>query len=175
MDITATEHVTTSVCCSMHAILNVWFLLHIRKTHNKTDIRKVKYWFANEAMNMADEQSKNNDIKLMEGRVQTISKDGILEVTEKGKPFTLLKYLINNKNEHLSNKFTPLVPNDIFVLSYSEDSTENEDEDDLPNVALPKFIESNREYLRTVVDDTSKDVFFFRKIRGIKSTPVKEN
>ena len=44
-------------------------------------------------MKMADEQkqSKNNDIKLMEGRVQTISKDKILELIGKGKPFTLLK------------------------------------------------------------------------------------
>ena len=32
-------------------------------------------------MNMADEQSKNNNIKLMKGRVQKISKDEILEVT----------------------------------------------------------------------------------------------
>ena len=38
-------------------------------------------------MNTADEQSKNNNIKLMKGRVQTISKDEILEVTGKGKPF----------------------------------------------------------------------------------------
>ena len=42
-------------------------------------------------MNVADEQSKNNDIKLMEERVQTVSKDNILELTGKGKPFTLLK------------------------------------------------------------------------------------
>ena len=63
-------------------------------------------------MNMADEQSKNNNIKLMKGRVQKISKDEILEVTGKGKPFTLSKDLINNKKEYLSDKFTPLVPND---------------------------------------------------------------
>ena len=42
-------------------------------------------------MNVADEQSKNNDIKLMEERVQTVSKDNILELIGKGKPFTLLK------------------------------------------------------------------------------------
>ena len=29
--------------CGMHAVLNVWFLLHIGETHNKTDIRKVRY------------------------------------------------------------------------------------------------------------------------------------
>ena len=39
---------------------------------NKTDIRKAKYWFANKVMNMADEQSKNNGTKVMEGRVETI-------------------------------------------------------------------------------------------------------
>ena len=54
-------------------------------------IIKARYWFANEVMNKANEQSKNNDIKLMEGRVQTISKDEILEMNGKGKPFTLLK------------------------------------------------------------------------------------
>ena len=97
-------------------------------------------------MNMANEQSKNNDIKLMEGRVQTISKDEILKVIGKGKPFTLLTDLINNKKEHLSDKFTPLVPNYIFALSNSEDSTENEDEDDSPKVALLKFKESNGGY-----------------------------
>ena len=46
---------------------------------------------------MADEQIKNNEIKLMEGRAQTISKDNILEVNGKGKPFTLLEELTNNK------------------------------------------------------------------------------
>ena len=59
--------------CSMHTILNVWFLLNIRETYNKTDIRKVRYWFANKVINMADEQSRNNDIKLMEGWAQTIT------------------------------------------------------------------------------------------------------
>ena len=77
--------------CGMHAILNVWFILHIRKTYEKTDFRKVRYWFANKGINMADEQCKNNDINLMEGRAQKISKDDILEVIGKGKPFTLLK------------------------------------------------------------------------------------
>ena len=42
-------------------------------------------------MDKADEQSKNNDIKLMEGRAQAISKNDILEVIENDKPFTLLK------------------------------------------------------------------------------------
>ena len=84
-------------------------------------------------MNMADEQSKNNNIKLMKGRVQKISKDEILEVTWKGKPFTLSKDLINNKKESLSDKFTPLVPNDVFALSKSEDSTKHEGEFGSPN------------------------------------------
>ena len=72
-------------------------MLHIGETYNKTDIRKAKYWFANVVMSMADEQIKNNEIKLMEGRAQTISKDNILEVNGKGKPFTLLEELTNNK------------------------------------------------------------------------------
>ena len=108
----------------MHAILNVWFSLHIGETCNKTDIRKARYWFANEVMNMVVEQSKNNDLNLMEGKAQTISKGDILEVIRKSKPFTLLKELIKNKKEHRSDKFTPLLPNDIFALSDSEDSTE---------------------------------------------------
>ena len=83
--------------CGMHAILNVWFLLHIGETYNKTDIRKARSCFVNEVMNMADEQSRNNGIKLMEGRAQTISKDDILEVIGKGKPFPILKELVNNK------------------------------------------------------------------------------
>ena len=70
--------------CGMHAILNMWFLLHIGETYNKTGIKKARYWFANEVMNMEDEQIKNIDIKLMEGRAQTISKDDILEVIGKG-------------------------------------------------------------------------------------------
>ena len=159
--------------CGMHAILNMSFLLHIGETYNKTGIKKARYWFANEVMNMEDEQIKNIDIKLMEGRAQTISKDDILEVIGKGKPFILLKELINSKKEHLSDKFTPLVLNDIFAVSDSEDSTENEDKDDTPNVALGKFIENNKEYLRKVADGTR--CCFFRKIRGIKSTPVREN
>ena len=66
---------TDGSSCGMHAILNVWFLLHIGETYNKTDIRKARYWFAIEVMNVAVEQSKNDDIKLMEGQAQTISKD----------------------------------------------------------------------------------------------------
>ena len=87
---------------------------------------KVIYWFANEVMDMADEQSKNNNIKLMEGWVQMISRDEILEVIGKSKLFTLLKYLNSNKEhlpdkqEHLPDKFTPLLPNDVFALSDSE-------------------------------------------------------
>ena len=46
---------------------------------------------------MADEESKNNGKKPMAGQAQTISKDDILEVIRKGKPFTLLKELTNNK------------------------------------------------------------------------------
>ena len=86
-------------------------------------MRKARYWFANEVMIMADEQSKKDNIKLIEGRAQTISKDDISEVIGNGKPFTLLKELIDNKKQHLSEKFTPLVPNDIFVLRDSEVST----------------------------------------------------
>ena len=72
------------------------FVTH-RKTYNKTDIRKARYCLANEIINTTDEQSKSNDIKLMEGRAQTISKDDILEAIGKGKLFILLKELINNK------------------------------------------------------------------------------
>ena len=68
----------------MHAMSDVEFLLtrqnSLIETCNKTDIRKARYWFANEVMNMANEQNKNTDIRLMEGRVQTISRDEILEV-----------------------------------------------------------------------------------------------
>ena len=46
---------------------------------------------------MADEESKNNGKKLTAGKAQKISKDDILEVIRKGKPFTLLKGLISNK------------------------------------------------------------------------------
>ena len=156
----------------MQAILNVWFLLHIGEKYNKTDIRKARYWFANEVMNMKVQQSKNNDIKLMEGQAQTISKDDILEVIGKGKPFTLLKELINNKKEHLSDKFIPLLPNDVFALTDSEDSTENEDKDESSNVALLKFIENNGEYLRKVVDGTSKDVVFSERLEALKVLDV---
>ena len=48
--------------CGMHAVLNVWFLLHIGQIYNKTNIRKARCRFANEVMNIADKQSKNNDI-----------------------------------------------------------------------------------------------------------------
>ena len=68
----------------MHPMSNVEFLLTRQnspiETCNKTDTRKARYWFANEVMNMANEQNKNTDIRLMEGRVQTISRDEILEV-----------------------------------------------------------------------------------------------
>ena len=122
---------------------------------------------------MADEQSKNNNIKLMKGRVQTISKDEILEVTGKGKPFTLSKDLINNKQEYLSDKFTPLVPNDVFALSNSEDSTKHEGEFGSPNAALLKFVKPNGEYLRTVVNGTTKDIIFSEKLNAFKELPSK--
>ena len=160
--------------CGMHAILNVWFLLQIEERYNKTDMRKVRYWFANEVMNMAAEQSKNNDIKLMEGQAQTTSKDDILEVIGKGKPFILLKEFINNKKEHLSDNFTPLLPNHIFALSDSGDGTENEDKDESTNLALLKFIENNGEYLRKVVDGTSKDVVFSGRLEALKVLPSKK-
>ena len=91
------------------------------------------------------------------------------------KTFRLLKELINNKKERLSDKFTPLLPNDIFALIDSEDSIENEAKDESPNVALLKFIENNGEYLRKVVDSTSKDVAFSERLHALKSTSVKEN
>ena len=158
----------------MHAILNVWFLLQIEERYNKTDMRKVRYWFANEVMNMAAEQSKNNDIKLMEGQAQTTSKDDNSEVIGKGKPFILLKELINNKKEHLSDNFTPLLPNHIFALSDSGDGTENEDKEESTNVALLKFIENNGEYLRKLVDGTSKDVVFSGRLEALKVLPSKK-
>ena len=86
----------------------------------------------------------------------------------KGKPFTLLKELINNKKERISDKFTPLLPNDIFTLGDSENSTENEDKDKSPNAALLKFIENNGEYLRKVLDGTSKDVVFSERLETLK-------
>ena len=49
-----------------------------------------------------------------------ISRDEILEMIGKSKLFTLLKYLISDKKEHLPDKFTPLLPNDVFALSDSE-------------------------------------------------------
>ena len=52
-----------------------------------------------------------------------ISRDEILEMIGKSKLFTLLKYLISDKKEHLPDKFTPLLPNDVFALSDSENST----------------------------------------------------
>lgn len=78
---------------------------------------------------------KNIDIKVLESRIQTIIGNG--------KPSTLSKDFIKNKKEHLFNKFTPIVRNGIF-----EDTTKNEDEDDSPNAAFLKFIESNGEYLK---------------------------
>ena len=85
----------------------------------------------------------------------------------KGKPFTLLKDLINNKKEHFSDKFTPLVPNDIFALSDPGESTEYENEDDSPKA-------SNGEYLRKVVDGTSKDVVFSLRLEALKVLPSKK-
>ena len=55
----------------MHPMSNVEFLLTRQnspiETCNKTDIRKARYWFANGIMNMANQQNKNTDIRLMEG------------------------------------------------------------------------------------------------------------
>ena len=81
---------------------------------------------------------------------------------------------IKNKKEHLSNKLTPLVPNDIFPLSDFEDSTGSEDKDEPPNVALLKFKGDNREYIRKVVDDTSKDVIFSERLEALKVLPSKK-
>ena len=41
------------ISCGMHAILNVWILSQIGETYNKADIKKARYWFANEIMNIA--------------------------------------------------------------------------------------------------------------------------
>ena len=49
---------------------------------------------------------------------------------------------------HLSDKLTPLVPIDIFVLNDSEDSAKNEDKYESQKVALLKAIENKTEYLR---------------------------
>ena len=83
---------------------------------------------------------KNIDIKVMERRIQTIIGNG--------KPSTLSKDFIQKKKEYLFNKFTPFVRNGIFALSDFEDTTKNEDEDDSPNAAFLKFIESNGGYLK---------------------------
>ena len=45
---------------------------------------------------------------------------------------------------HLSDKVTPLLPIDIFVLNDSEDSTENEDKYESQKVALLKVIENKQ-------------------------------
>ena len=57
----------------------------------------------------------------------------------KGKSFTLLKDLINDKKEHFSDKFTPLVQNYIFTFSDSEDTTENKDEDQFTKFSFTKI------------------------------------
>ena len=94
----------------------------------------------------------------------------------KDKPFTLLKDLINNKKEHLSDKRTLFVPNDIFALSDSEDSTENEDEDESPNAALLKLTVSNGEHLKKFLDDTSKVIVFPERLEALKVIPsIPEN
>ena len=49
---------------------------------------------------------------------------------------------------HLSDKLTPLVPIDIFVLNDSEDSTENEDKHESKKVALLQVIQNKTEDLR---------------------------
>ena len=61
---------TNGSSCDMYAILIAWF--NIGERYNKIDNRKAKYWFVNKVMNMADEQSKNNGAKVIEGRVETI-------------------------------------------------------------------------------------------------------
>ena len=70
-----------------------FFLLSVtvREINNKrytllqpNTLPRHRYWFANEVMNMVDEQSKINDIKLIEGRVLPASKDEILETNGKG-------------------------------------------------------------------------------------------
>ena len=61
---------------------------------------------------------------------------------------------------HLSDKLTPLVPIDIFVLNDSDDSTENEDKYESQKVALLKVIENKTEYLRKLRLAPVKIMFF---------------
>ena len=63
------------------------------------------------------------------------------------------------------------MPNSIFVLRDSDNSTENEEKDESPNVALQKFIENNGEYLRKVAEDTTKDVVFSERLEALKVLP----
>ena len=63
------------------------------------------------------------------------------------------------------------MPNSIFVLRDSDNSTENEEKDESPNVALQKFIENNGEYLRKVAEDTTKDAVFSERLEALKVLP----
>ena len=54
------------------------------------------------------------------------------------------------------------------MFTLSDSANETEVEDDSPSVALLKFIESNGEYLREVVDGTSKDVVFPERLEALK-------
>ena len=61
---------------------------------------------------------------------------------------------------HLSDKLTPLVPIDIFVLNDSEDSTENEDKNESKKVALLQVIQNKTEDLRKLRMAPVKIMFF---------------
>ena len=61
---------------------------------------------------------------------------------------------------HLSDKVTPLLPIDIFVLNDSEDSTENEDKHESNKVALLQVIQNKTEDLRKLRMAPVKIMFF---------------
>ena len=61
---------------------------------------------------------------------------------------------------HLSDKLTPLVPIDIFVLNDSEDSTENEDKHESKKAALLQVIQNKTEDLRKLRMAPVKIMFF---------------
>ena len=80
----------------------------------------------------------------------------------KWQTFYIIKRFYPKKKEYLFNKFTPFVRNGIFALSDFEDTTKNEDEDDSPNAAFLKFIESNGGYLKRLWM-TPVQISFFQK------------
>ena len=61
---------------------------------------------------------------------------------------------------HLSDKLTPLVPIDIFVLNDSEDSTENEDKHESKKSSFTTSYTKQNRGFKKVADGTSKDNVF---------------